>query len=62
VSAGVDYRFVGQWVASQRRQQAARQTLPPAWRKNPSADAHEHVEHPIVVGSSAMARFPLDDR
>jgi hypothetical protein len=63
VSASVDYRLVGHWEASQRRQQAARQALPSAWRKHhPSADPVEHTEHPIVVGSSAITRFPLDDR
>jgi hypothetical protein len=62
VSASVDYRLVGHWEASQRRQQAARQALPPAWRKDPSADPAEHIEDTIVVGSSAIARFPQDDR
>jgi hypothetical protein len=62
VSASVDYRLVCQWEASQRRQQAARQALPPAWRQGPGADPSEQREHPIVVGSSAIARFPVDDR
>jgi hypothetical protein len=62
VSASVDYRLVGHWEASKRRQQAARQALPPAWRERPSACPVEHAEHPVVVGSSAITRFPIDDR
>ena len=62
VSGSVDYRLVGRWEASRRRQQAAREALPPAWRTLRSADPVERAEHPVVVGSSAIARFPLDDR
>ena len=32
-----------------------------AWGKRLSADAAEHTEYPVVVGSSAIACFPLDD-
>ena len=62
MSARVDHRLVDYWQASQRRQQAARETLPPAWRRGFRADLKAQTEHPIADGSSAVAHFPLDDR
>jgi len=76
MSAGVDYRLLPRWAASQRRQQLARQAIPPGWRSDPRPEAQtandhwveliarsqERMDREMIDGSSAIARFPLDDR